>query len=228
MDLNEKVNLKTIIFDLYKKDSDGLIKSDQINLLDQDKKELKTLSLTDNLKKLYEGLTNLFEKNVHSNNFNLSLMLTLFLQRYNYFYLTEIEWIKHCKTINKLNFKDPGTFFIEYISSFFENQIISYNLNYINILNRYKVQQWNANFYTKLISLTSDIKHGIDFQQKLLATEEMVKFLQNTKNIYSSLEGVGVESEKREFLAHSNEIKIVFQSMNQLINEIINLILKQS
>ncbi|QGS51935.1 hypothetical protein [Spiroplasma tabanidicola] len=221
MGLNEQINLKNIIFSLYKKDSEDLIKSKKFELSEIIKNELITLAMTSNLKTLFEGLTNIFEKNLVSNNFNLSLMLTLFLQRYNYFYHTEIEWEKHCKTINKVVFKDTGSFFIDYIAFFFDNQINIYNENYISILSFYKVQEWNNSFYKKLISLTSDIKHANDFQIKLSATEKLVKFLQNTKNIYSSLEGVGVESEKKEFLAHSNEIKIVYQSMNKLINQIL-------
>ncbi|AOG60526.1 hypothetical protein SHELI_v1c05750 [Spiroplasma helicoides] len=226
MELNEKINLNNIIFDLYRKDSTNLVDSKEFNLSKNDKDELFSLALTDNLKSLFEGLANIFEKKLTSENFDLSLMLTLFLQRYNYFYRTEIQWVEYCKTINKINFKDPGNFFLEYIASFFEKQIDAYNDNYCDILTKYSVQLWNKHFYSKLVSLTSNIKHANNFQKKLGETEELVRFLQDTKNIYSSLEGVGLEHEKKEFLAHSNEIKIVYQSMNHLINEILKKIIK--
>ncbi|AHI52890.1 hypothetical protein [Spiroplasma culicicola] len=226
MELYTKININKIIFDLYKKDSLALIASPDFQISDTTKQELITMASTESLKTLFEGLNNIFEKNLGDDQFDLSLMLTLFLQRYNYFYHTELEWKKYCKNVKEVDFKDPGTFFLDYIAFFFEGQIEKYNSNYYNILHDFHVEEWNPKFFSDLKNLLDNVEQTKDFQRKLMATEELVKFLQDTKNIYASLEAVGVEQEKKEFLAHSNEIKIVYQSMNHLINEILIKVLK--
>ncbi|QEH61866.1 hypothetical protein SCHIN_v1c06690 [Spiroplasma chinense] len=225
MDLKNKINLNKIILELFKSDSQALLAWDEIDINDEIRDEILGLAKTNNLKVIFEGLSNLLEKNLSDDAFDFSLMLTLFLQRYNYFYRTEVEWEKYCYEVGEVDFKDPGTFFLDYISIFFERQIILYTNSYLEIINDSKLKEWNKVFYERIVELNEEILETKDFQVKLSKTEQLVRFLQDTKNIYSSLEGVGVESEKQEFLAHSNEVKIVFQSMNHLINQILILVL---
>lgn len=221
MDLKSKVKLKEIMFQFYRSDIAKLISATEFNVRDADKVELLNLQTSENIKDLYDGIHSIFQKNLSSEQFDLSIMLTLFLQRYNYFNVTEQEWNKYCAKVDELNLKDELTFYIDYVSFFFEEQINLYTNNYANILEAYEVAEWNSKFYMDLKTLVTNIVTSEDFVKKLEAVEQMILFLQDTKNIYASLEGVGIEERKKEFLAHSNELKIVFQSTDNLINEIL-------
>ncbi|AHB36419.1 hypothetical protein [Spiroplasma apis] len=226
MNLYDKIDLKKIVFNLYKKDVHSLIESKDYKLSEKDVSEIIVLAKTDNLKTLYEGLNNVFEKNLTDDKFELSLMLTLFLQRYHYFFVTENEWKKYSIGIEIPMEINPGTFFLEYVAPFFETQIKNYTYNYLNLIESFNILKWNKKFGQDLINIINDINNKDDFVERLASSENLVKFLQDTKNIYASLEAVGIESEKKEFLAHTNEIKIVFQSMNHIINEILLSIVK--
>ncbi|AUM62664.1 hypothetical protein [Spiroplasma monobiae] len=221
MKLIEKINLKKIIFSLYKKDLSGLINNNEFKLDNDQKDELIALGQTDECKTLFEGINNFFEKNINSEQLELSLMLTLILQRYNYFYKTEILWNEYCSKYENLVEKDPGQFFLTYISDFFDAQINLYNKSYSDIVEDFNIEKWNEKFSKDINKLVNNIDNSKDFQDKLQNCEKMIFFLQDTKNIYSSLESVGVENEKQQFLAHTNELKIIFQSLNHLVNEIL-------
>ncbi|WP_339020182.1 hypothetical protein [Spiroplasma endosymbiont of Atherix ibis] len=221
MKLNEKINLNKIIFNLYKKDLNGLINNKHFNLNDEQKNELIILGQTNECKILFEGINNFFEKNINNDPLELSLMLTLILQRYNYFYKTELQWKEYCKNFENIEQKNPGEFFLIYISKFFDDQIDLYNNSYLEIVEEFNIEKWNKNFSSDINKLLKNISNSSNFQDKLQNCEKMILFLQDTKNIYSSLESVGVENEKQQFLAHTNELKIIYQSLNHLINEIL-------
>ncbi|WP_338984277.1 hypothetical protein [Spiroplasma endosymbiont of Diplazon laetatorius] len=225
MKLVEKINLKKIIFNLYKKDLSGLIANNDFKLNDDQKNELIALGQTDDCKTLFEGINNFFEKNIESDPLELSLMLTLILQRYNYFYKTELQWRDYCKKFENIVEKNPGDFFLSYISDFFDQQIDLYNNSYSDIVEDFNIYKWNEKFSNDINLLIKNIRIFNNFQEKLLNCEKMVFFLQDTKNIYSSLESVGLENEKQQFLAHTNELKIIFQSLDHLVNEILKQII---
>lgn len=224
MKLIDKINLKNIIFNLYKKDLYGLINNKEFSLDTEQKNELISLGKTSECKTLFEGINNFFEKNISVEPIELSLMMTLVLQRYNYFYKTELEWIQYCKKYENIEEKDPGEFFLTYVSDFFDKQISLYNNSYLEITYEYNIQNWNSKFANDIDNLIKSINNSNDFQEKLQNCEKMVFFLQDTKNIYSSLEGVGLEKEKQSFLAHTNELKIIYQSLNHLVNQILKII----
>ncbi|WP_342259222.1 hypothetical protein [Spiroplasma endosymbiont of Dioctria linearis] len=225
MKLNDKINLKNIIFSLYKKDLYGLLNKKEFNLNKEQKNELIFLGQTDECKTLFEGINNFFEKNINNEPIELSLMLTLILQRYHYFYKTELEWRNYCNNFEKIEEKDPGEFFLNYISKFFNDQIDLYNKSYQEIIEEFNIDNWNKKFAQDICLLIKNINNSNNFQEKLQNCEKLVLFLQDTKNIYSSLEVVGLESEKQQFLAHTNEVKIIFQSLNHLVNEILKQII---
>ncbi|WP_339033281.1 hypothetical protein [Spiroplasma endosymbiont of Cantharis rufa] len=225
MKLSEKINLKSIIFSLYKKDLYGLLNKKEFNLNKEQKNELIFLGQTDECKTLFEGINNFFEKNINNEPIELSLMLTLILQRYHYFYKTELEWRSYCNNFEKIEEKDPGEFFLTYISKFFNDQIDLYNKSYQEIIEEFNIDNWNKKFSLDICLLIKNINNSNNFQEKLQNCEKLVLFLQDTKNIYSSLEVVGLESEKQQFLAHTNEVKIIFQSLNHLVNEILKQII---
>ncbi|AGR42125.1 hypothetical protein [Spiroplasma diminutum] len=221
MKLIDKINLKKIIFSLYKKDLFGLLNKQEFKFDEDQKNELIALGQTDDCKILFEGINNFFEKNINNDPIELSLMLTLILQRYNYFYKAEMDWKEYCINYENINQKDPGEFFLTYISEFFDKQIDLYNNSYLEIVEDFNIEKWNQKFANDIKILINNISSSTDFQDKLLNCEKMVFFLQDTKNIYSSLESVGLENEKQQFLAHTNELKIIFQSLNHLVNEIL-------
>ncbi|AUB31630.1 hypothetical protein [Spiroplasma floricola] len=221
MKLSEKINLNKIIFDLYKKDLNGLINNKDFNLSDEQKNELIILGQTNECKTLFERINNFFEKNINNEPLELSLMLTLILQRYNYFYKTELQWKEYCTNFENIEQKNPGEFFLTYISQFFDDQINLYNNSYLEIVEEFNIEKWNKNFSSDINKLLKNINNSSNFQEKMQNCENMILFLQDTKNIYSSLESVGVENEKQQFLAHTNELKIIYQSLNHLINEIL-------
>ncbi|QHX36668.1 hypothetical protein [Spiroplasma sp. BIUS-1] len=225
MKLIDKINLRKIIFNLYKRDLTGLVGNPDYKLNDEQKQELIALGQTDDAKTLFEGINNFFEKNINNDPIELSLMLTLVLQRYNYFYKTEVEWKEYCKNFENIQDKDPGEFFLTYIADFFDGQIDLYTNSYEEILEEFVIEKWNEKFAKDINNLVKNINSSQNFQDKLLNCEKMVLFLQDTKNIYSSLESVGVENEKQQFLAHTNELKIIFQSLNHLVNEVLKQII---
>ncbi|WP_144416876.1 hypothetical protein [Spiroplasma cantharicola] len=214
-----------MIFNLYKKDLLGLLSKKEFNLSEEQKNELISLGQTSECKTLFEGINNFFEKNINNEPIELSLMLTLVLQRYHYFYKTELEWRTYCNNFEKIEEKDPGEFFLTYISKFFNDQIELYNNSYQEIIEEFNIEKWNKKFSQDIKVLLKNISKSNNFQEKLYNCEQLVLFLQDTKNIYSSLEVVGLEKEKQQFLAHTNEVKIIFQSLNHLVNEILKQII---
>ncbi|ATX70984.1 hypothetical protein [Spiroplasma clarkii] len=221
MKLQEKIDLKNLVFEFYKADVKKLLGAGEFNISDSDKNQLLNLAKSQDIKVLYEGIKTIFENNLSAEQFDLSIMLTLLIQRYNYFYITEQEWLKYCLEVKDLALQDDLGLYIDYVAHFFTKQIDLYVKNYLEILQTYEVNDWNEKFYLSLKNLVLEIELAEDFVIKLEAMEQLVIFLQDTKNIYASLEGVGIEERKKEFLAHSNEVKIVFQSMDNLINQIL-------
>ncbi|AKX34142.1 hypothetical protein SLITO_v1c04910 [Spiroplasma litorale] len=210
-------NIEELIFDFYKRDVKGLLSNKQFKLNFSQKKDLISITKSDDCKKLFDKINDFFKKNIWINEYELSLMLTLITQRYNYFYQTELEWNKFFE--NKL-FLENGNNLRENISIFFEKQINLFSNNYLDILNGFSLNIWNKSLYKSIQEIFKSIINERLLDQKLNKIKDFIKFVKNTKNIYSSLECIGIEVEKQKFLSNTNEIKIVFQSMIDLVDSI--------
>ncbi|AGR41250.1 hypothetical protein [Spiroplasma taiwanense] len=222
MKLIELVDFRKIIFKFYEKDIKNFITSPDFEVSQEQKEELEAIAKTEDSKTLLEGLDNFFNKYQESSSMDFNLMLTLLLQRYHYFNNAVIQWIGYCNDIKEdISITDSGMIFMDYISEFFAAQIDYFNKDYLKSIQDFDVESWNKKFVEELKRILIEMTYNPDFTKKLEATEKMVHFIQDTKNIYSSLEGVGIEAHKSVFLSQTNELKIIFQSMNNLINEIL-------
>ncbi|ARU91581.1 hypothetical protein SCLARK_00988 [Spiroplasma clarkii] len=181
MKLQEKIDLKNLVFEFYKADVKKLLGAGEFNISDSDKNQLLNLAKSQDIKVLYEGIKTIFENNLSAEQFDLSIMLTLLIQRYNYFYITEQEWLKYCLEVKDLALQDDLGLYIDYVAHFFTKQIDLYVKNYLEILQTYEVNDWNEKFYLSLKNLVLEIELAEDFVIKLEAMEQLVIFLQDTK-----------------------------------------------
>ncbi|ASP28263.1 hypothetical protein SCORR_v1c04910 [Spiroplasma corruscae] len=216
--MNFNIDINKIISDFYKRDVKGLFLNKQFKLSTNQKKDLILISKSYDSKDIFNELNNFFNKHISGNNYELCLMMTLITQRYNYFYQTEIEWNKFFQS--KV-FLENSEDLKEKIFIFFEKQIDIYSVNYLNIINGFNVNQWNTTFYKKLKSIFDGIVSNRLIDEKIKKIDEFIDLVKNTKYIYSSLEGIGVEIEKQKFLSNTNEIKIIFQSMKDLLDRVL-------
>ncbi|AKU79737.1 hypothetical protein [Spiroplasma turonicum] len=216
--MNFNISIDKIIFDFYKKDVKGLILNKKFNLNTKQQNDLISISKSDDCGKLFNQLNEYFKKNIWVNEYELSLMLTLITQRYNYFYQTEQEWNRFFE--NKI-FLDNSSDLKQKIHIFFEKQIDIYSNNYINIISKFNIKSWNKTLYKTVDDIFKKILTQRFFDNKIKVINEFINFVKNTKKIYSYLEGIGIESDKQKFLSNTNEIKIIFQSMKDLVEQII-------
>ncbi|KAJ3636427.1 hypothetical protein Zmor_003950 [Zophobas morio] len=110
--------------------------------------------------------------------------------------------------------------FLENIAPFFDKQIEFFITNYKNYIESLKIEELSPKLVKELNELIHDIDDAVDFENKLVAVEKLTKYFQDSKNLTGLLEGEFNE-EKETFLTLTNEIKVDFQSMDNLINLIL-------
>jgi hypothetical protein len=220
MILKNELNLMRIVMDLFNADLYRLKNQDFYELDEVALHEFKQASDGNDINSIMLIIDRLLKKATEKREMDQIIFLSYFLYRYIYFYRTLTDWEKYVEEEKEIKINDTGTMFLENIAPFFDKQIEFFITNYKNYIESLKIEELSPKLVKELNELIHDIDDAVDFENKLVAVEKLTKYFQDSKNLTGLLEGEFNE-EKETFLTLTNEIKVDFQSMDNLINLIL-------
>jgi hypothetical protein len=182
--------------------------------------ELKEAALSNDLNAILLVIDRLFKQAVTDQNSDHTIFLSYFLYRYIYFFRTVTDWEKFVVGKDEIKMADLGSMFLDNVAPFFDHQINFFINNYSDYIEQLEVKTMSTVLYNEINELVLGIKKSQEFDHKLMAVEELVRYFQDSRNLVSLLEGDMSEA-KEVFLTVTNEIKVDFQSMNNLISQIL-------
>jgi hypothetical protein len=220
MNLSENINLPRTIMNLFDGDLEILNDKKVYDLDEVSFHELKEAALSNDLNAILLIIDRLFKQAVADQNSDHTIFLSYFLYRYIYFFRTVTDWEKFVVGKDEIKMADLGSMFLDNVAPFFDHQINFFINNYSDYIEQLEVKTMSTVLYNEINELVLGIKKSQEFDHKLMAVEELVRYFQDSRNLVSLLEGDMSEA-KEVFLTVTNEIKVDFQSMNNLISQIL-------
>jgi len=218
--LKNQINMMGLIMNLYNRDLDVIKSSEQIKIDESTFYEFKLAASSNDLNAVLLIIDRLLKEAAVVEDADQIIMLSYFMYRYIYFFKTLVDWEKYLEIQEDVPVSDIGEMFLTSIAPFFDNQISFFIGNFEKYLEELNIKDISLKLYEDIIQLIENIKNTSEFDIKLNYVEELTKYFQDSRNLTSLLEGITNES-KEMFLTVANEIKVDFQSMNNLISAIL-------
>ncbi|WP_026389813.1 hypothetical protein [[Acholeplasma] multilocale] len=221
---NEIISIERISLDLLEKDYLILkgLKDQGFETTVEFEEGIQRLSEVTTLIQVVDVLGSLFDKLAEAKQFDLAMIIQQFLQRYAYLAATNNDYLNYSDefTAELIN-EDPAFTFLDVFAPFFSSQINFYVGNYINTMNNYPLHEWSNGVKDKLALYTSEVITSDQIGEKLQMMEEFTIYLQDLKNLYAEINPADNNAEKQVFLTQTNEMKIILQSLDMLVKEVL-------
>lgn len=225
MDIKKHINLEEVLVNLFITDAAKVFKICETEVEKTEVKKIMELVSIKKIDELYLNISNIYNEFVNSDmkseNHNLFIGVLMLAQRYNYFNTTYVMWKQLIEDNEELASLPTELPVDDVVYNFFSEQIDIYLQQLLQLINNFNLQSVSDNLFKLLNEYCNSVIAIDDFLTKIEKLEEFVIFLQDSKKIISMLEGCFDEADQEKFLMNLSEVKLVFQSLDELVKVII-------
>ena len=191
------------------------------------KDEISFVSKSKYLDEIVKNIEDIYKAVDLSSSLEKSAILENFLIRYKFLLTSNSEFIRFSNEIGPVDINwDLAQFLTGIYIPFFNQQLNYYTVQYLEVVNKYDVESWSEKLFLQLRVYLNEIITSDDFIEKLEKVEGFTFLLSNKELFDEELKLDNIDKLKEEFLVQTNETKIILQTINSMIQKIIEEIYK--